>query len=125
MVFSHALVTLAECTAMAGENVDATGYVEANQQTWANQGSAYLCAISKYDWVTNIASVKTNVKPLLAEYIARYVGLSAIAYNQIGFVSPTGGSTTQVENMLNIHLSRMRAIEKILSNPDYIKYATS
>lgn len=113
MVFSHVLVTLAECTAMAGENVDATGYVEANQQAWANQASAYLCCLCKYDLVTNVATLTAQGKNIFAEYIARYVAMCAIAYNMAGFTS-----RIEAEDMINIHHMRMRAIEKILEQTD-------
>jgi len=118
MAFSHALVTEAELNAMAGELVDVTGWVEANKQAWANQASGYLCALCKYDLITNVATLTANGKQIFAEYIARYAAVCAINYNPIGFVSPTGGSTTQVENMLNVHLARMNKIEKILTSED-------
>jgi len=119
MAFAHALVTLAEITAMAGENVDVTGYVEANQQTWANQAGGYLCALTHYDLITNAATLTAQGIQIFAEYIARYVAASAIAYNMAGFTS-----RIEAEDMINVHVYRMQAIEKLLKEEgvmDYLK----
>jgi hypothetical protein len=121
MVFAHVLVTLAECTAMAGELVNATGYVEANQQTWANQASAYLCTIGKYDFVTNVAALTASTKAILAEYIARYVGASAIAYN-MATVGATFATLIEPEDMIQFHVYRMEKIEELIKNQDYVKF---
>jgi len=123
MVFAHVLVTLAECTAMAGELVDATGYVEANQQPWANQASAFLCALCEYDFVTNVATLEAQTKAILAEYIARYVGMSAIAYN-MATVGATFTSLIEPEDMIQLHVYRLEKIEELLRKKtivDFIK----
>ena len=121
MTFSHVLVTLAECTAMAGELVDPTGYDEANQQTWANQAGAFLCGLARYDFITNVATLNANTKPLLAEYIARYVGMSAIAYN-MATVGATFSSLIEPEDMIQVHLYRMQQIEILLENQDAVNF---
>jgi len=121
MVFAHVLVTLAECTAMAGKLVDGAGYVETNQQPWANQASAYLCTIGKYDFVTNVATLTAQTKAILAEYIARYVGASAIAYS-MATVGATFATLIEPEDMIQFHVYRMEKIEELIKNQDYVKF---
>jgi len=117
MVFAHVLVTEAELDAMAGENVDATGWVEANLQTWADQAGGYLCALMKYDLITNVGTLTANGIQIFAEYIARYCAMSGIAYNMSGFTS-----RVEAENMINLHAYRMAVIEEQLSLTDVQDY---
>ena len=114
MVFAHVLVTEAELDAMAGELVDATGWVEANKQPWANQGSAFLVALCEYDFVTNVATLNAQTKAMLAEYIARYAAMSGIAYN-LATVGATFSSLIEPEDMIQLHVYRMEKIEELLS----------
>lgn len=119
MAFSHVLVTEAELNAMAGELVDATGWVEANKQTWANQAGGYLCGLCKYDLITNVATLTAQGIQIFAEYIARYAAVGGIAYNMAGFTS-----RIEAEDMINIHVYRMMQIEKLLEKEgvtDYLK----
>jgi hypothetical protein len=125
MVFSHVLVTEAELNAMAGELVDTTGWIEANKQAWANQGSAYLCALCRYDFVTNVATLNAQAKNMLAEWIARYTAMSGIAYN-MATVGGTYSSLIEPEDMIQIHVYRMEEIQKLLQKEntlDFIKTA--
>ena len=117
MAFSHALVTEAELNAMAGENVDVTGWVEANKQAWANQAGGFLCGFCKYDLITNVATLTAQGKQIFAEYIARYAAMSGIAYNMAGFTS-----RIEAEDMINIHVYRMQAIEKLLTTEGIKNY---
>jgi len=123
MAFTHALVTEAELDAMAGELVDATGWVEANKQAWANQGSAYLCTLGKYDFVTNVGTLNLQAKAILAEYIARYCAISGIAYN-MGTVGATFSSLIEPEDMIQVHLYRMQSIELLIEKQDTINFIT-
>lgn len=123
MVFAHVLVTEAELNGMAGELVDATGWVEANKQAWANQGSAYLNALCKYDFVANVATLQTNTKQLLAEWIARYCATSGIAYN-MATVGATFSSLIEPEDMVQLHVYRMEEIQNLLTKEgtlDFLK----
>lgn len=111
MAATSVLSTDAEMLAMAGELVDATGFTDANKTAWGIQAEDYLCMLCKYDLVTNVATLGANFKMILSEYIARYVGMCAILYNMAGYTS-----RIEAEDMINIHLFRIKAIEQILKN---------
>ena len=115
MAVTSVLSTEAEMDAMAGENVDATGYTEANKTAWGIQAEGFLCALTNYDLVTNVATLVANFKPILSEYVSRYVGMQAILYNMEGFTS-----RVEAEDMANVHLGRMKAIEKLLSKDEVL-----
>jgi len=106
---------------MAGELVDATGWVEANKQAWANQASAYLCSLTKYDLVTNVATLNAQAKATLAEYIARYAAMSGIAYN-MSSVGVIFSSLIEPEDMIQLHVYRMEKIEKTLQQEGVLDF---
>lgn len=117
MVYTGTLTTEAEIAAMAGENVDATGDTEANHNTLVAQAESYLCNLSRYNWVDNFASLNADVKAILSEYCARYAAVALIAYNMAGFTS-----RLEAEDMIMIHITRMRAIEKMLTDQKTVTY---
>ena len=107
MVATSVLSTDAEMLAMAGENVKAAGFTDANKTAWGLQAEADLCLLANYDLVTNVASLGAKYKPALSEYVARYVAVSGILYNMVDFTS-----RVEAEDMVNIHIARMEKLEK-------------
>lgn len=113
MVYTGTIVTSAEMVFMAGENVDATGSVEANWNYLAYYAEAYLSALVKYDIVTNWATMTANYKRLFTEYAARYAAIQLIAYNMTGYTL-----SRMAENLVNIHWARLQEIKSLLDNSD-------
>ncbi len=111
MAATSIMSTDAEMNAMAGENIDVTGWTDANKTAWGLQAENYVVVISRYDWSTNFASLDAKSKLILSEYVARYTAVAGIAYNMAGFTS-----RIEAEDMINIHLFRMNRIEKLLSD---------
>lgn len=111
MVYSGTIVTEPEIALMAGENVDATGDTEANHNLLAAMAESYLSVLMRYNVVDNYAALNGDVKKILAEYAARFAGVQLIAFNMAGFTS-----RIEAEDMINIHLFRMRQIEKLLAD---------
>lgn len=114
MVATSILSTDAEMVAMAGENVDATGFTDANKTAWGIQAEAFISLLANYDFPTNVATLTALLKPMLSEYVSRYVAVSAITYNMSGFLL----GLIEAEDMIQIHIYRMEKIEKILSDPN-------
>ena len=117
MAATSILSTDAEMLAMAGELVDATGFTDANKTAWGIQAEAYLNLLCNYDLTANVATLGTNMKKILSEYVARYVALSGIAYN-MATVGATFSSLIEPEDMIQVHVYRIEKIEKILTNGD-------
>jgi hypothetical protein len=109
--------TAAECGAMAGELIDATGWVEANINSWCLQAESYLNVLSNFNFSDNFASLNADVKYILAEYEARYCAMCGIAYNMI-----TITNRVVAEDMIMIHWSRMQEIETILTKQENVTY---
>lgn len=121
MAATSVLSTDAEMLAMAGELVDATGFTDANKTAWGIQAEDYLVALGKYDFVANIALLKTNVKKMLSEYVARYVAICAIGYN-MATVGATFSTLIEPEDMIQLHVYRLEKIEELIKDKDYQKW---
>ena len=105
------IVTVAEMQFMAGENVDATGDVTANHQFLHDYAVGYLSNLVKSDILTNWATLTANYKFLLTEWAARFAGMQLILFNTAGY-----SDRIEAEDMVNVHLFRLREIRDILNN---------
>ena len=105
-----------DVTPYLGENIDAT-YDVTMQDDVGMDAEAYIVAATRYDWVANLATVDTNTKRLLSEYVARWIAVTGIAFNMAGFTS-----RIEAEDMLNVHIFRLNRIEKILVDQKTVTY---
>jgi len=117
MVYSGTIVTENEIALMAGENVDATGDTEANHNDLAAQAESYLSNLMRYNVVDNYAALNADVKRMLSEWAARYAAITLIAYNMAGYTT-----RQEAEDMIDVHVFRMRAIEKLLKEQITVTY---
>ncbi|MAF42902.1 MAG: hypothetical protein CMI54_01860 [Parcubacteria group bacterium] len=121
MAYTGIIATEAELDAMAGENVDTTGWTEANKNLWMAQVEGMLSVWVQYDIATNFGSLDGVGKKILNEYAARYCGICGIAYN---FLGDGGNTKTRIESedQINIHLFRMEGIKKIIDEGKMQKF---
>ncbi len=124
MVATSILSTDAEMVAMAGELVDATGFTDGNKTSWGLQAEAYIVALTEFDFVTNIATINAVTKAMLSEYVARYVAVSAIAYN-LATVGATFSSLIELEDMIQLHIYRMEQILELLKKQSAVDFMKS
>ena len=111
MVYTANIVTVAEMQFMAGENVDATGDITANHEALQDQAEAYLSNLLQFE-LTSAAFTALNatMKTIITEWAARYAGMQLILFNTIAYTD-----RIEAEDMINVHLFRMRQIEKLLN----------
>lgn len=99
MAHTGIFATLAEITAAAGENVDATGFTEANINAWCLQAESIInCAARTNYSDTFAATLNVDVKYILTACECAYVAMMAILYNMSGFTT-----RIEAEDMVNIH----------------------
>jgi len=106
MAYTGTIVTEAEQQFMAGENVDATGDVEANHQFLANYAEAYLSTLVEFDIVTAWATITAKTRAMFTEWAARFAGMQLIMFNMAGYTTRQEG-----EDMVDVHAYRMEKIE--------------
>ncbi len=95
----------------AGENRDATGDVDANHIVLQDDAEAYLSNLLKFNLSTGFSGLTAGIKTIISEWAARYAGISLIAFNMAGYTS-----RVEAEDMINIHIFRMRQIEELLND---------
>ena len=110
MAYSAVIVTVAEMVFMAGENVDATGSVEANHEMLQDQAMGYLSAFLQDDVKAGFTGYDDVTKLILTEWAARYAGMQLILFNTDGYLLESA------EDMINVHVFRMREIENQLKD---------
>jgi len=120
MAYLGTVVAEAEIAIMSGENVDATGDTEANHNVLVDQAESFLSNLIGDDVVAGFAGYGSGKKNILAEWAARYTGMSLIAFNMAGY-----SDREEAEDMINIHLHRMEIIEKILLEQGRITFLTA
>lgn len=107
------IVTVAEMQFMAGENVDATGDVTANHQFLHDYAAGYLSSLVKVDLITEWTNLTANTKFIFTEWAARFAGMQLIMYNMAGYTS-----RVEAEDMVNVHVLRLREIQRLLNEED-------
>lgn len=108
---AYTICTVAEMQFMAGENVDATGNVDANHQILHDMAAGFLSAFIQDDVIAGYSSYDTVTKQILNEWAARYAGTQLILYNMSGYAS----GLIEAEDMVTFHTYRMQQIEKLLT----------
>ncbi len=103
-----------------GAGID-TNYTITMQDDVGMDQEAYLCCLLNYDVVTNLATLTANGKRILSEYVARGIAMAGIAYNFLG-EADTGFTREEAEDMIIVHLKRMKLIEKVLTGPNVRTY---
>ena len=103
--------------AMAGENVDVTCWTDANKTAWGLQAESYLNNLARFNFSDNFSTLNADVKYILSEYVARYVGMCGIAYNMAGYTS-----RIEAEDIINVHIFRMKQIEKMIIEQKTVTY---
>ena len=116
MAATSILSTDDEMNAMAGENVDVTGWTDANKTAWGIQAEATLNMLSRYDWATNVGSLGAKSKGILSEYVARYTGMQGLLYN-FDIID-----RVEAEDRINVHIVRLQEIEKLLKDQASVSF---
>lgn len=112
MAYVAVIVTVAEMQFMAGENVDATGDVEANHIMLQDQAEGYLSGFLQDDVAAGFAAYDATTKLMLTEWAARYAGIQLILFNTAGYTN----GLIEAEDMVQYHIYRMTKIEEELGN---------
>lgn len=85
---SFTLVTSYSIIRSAGANVSATA-IASNQlmQDIADKAESQVCEACDYDFITNYASLATNIKPIIAKATASIGAMDLIAYDPTGYLN--------------------------------------
>lgn len=99
----------------AGANASATSSAEAYTNVYILKAEGKICLDTRYDWVTNYASVSTIGKEILREAASCYAAIAVINYDMSGFTTRQEALT-----MVNILWARyIDIIKRIVEDEKY------
>ncbi len=115
MVEAGTLCGQTDVAKMAGANVSATSVAEAYTNVYIKKAEGKICLDTRYDWVTNYASVSTIGKEILREAASCYAAIAVINYDMSGFSS-------RQEALIMVNILWARYIDIIKRIADDNKY---
>jgi hypothetical protein len=105
MVEAGTLCTNGNVGYKAGANASATSKAEAYTNVYIKEAEGKICLDTRYDWVTNYASVSTIGKETLREAASCLAAIDVINYDMSGFTS-----RQEALIMINVLWARYKAI---------------
>ena len=121
MVEAGTLCTNSNVVYYAGANANSTYTAEAYTNVYIKEAEGALCLETRYDWVTNYASVSSIGKEALREATAAYAAVSCINADMSGFTS-----RQEALLMINILWAKYREIiNLILKDNNYKEFILS
>ena len=109
------LATNANVQYEAGGNASATSKAEAYTNIYIKKAEGKICLDTRYDWVTNYASVSDIGKEILREAVSCYAAIAVINYDMSGFTSRQEALT-----MVNILWARyIDIVKRIVDDEKY------
>ena len=79
----------ADVAKYAGANANTTANAEAYTNVYIKEAEGFICAQSRYDWVSDYTSVSTIGKEFLRNVTAAYAAIMVIEYDMSGYTSRT------------------------------------
>jgi hypothetical protein len=98
MAHTGIFATKAQCDAAVGENVDTTGWTEANINSWCLMSESIINSYTRYNWSDAYGTLNVDVKYILSAASAAWVAMQGITYNMSGY-----SSRIEAETMLDVH----------------------
>lgn len=111
MAHTGILATKAEIDVKVGEQVDTTGYTEANINARCKHAEAFISNYCKFDFVSNWDDLNAVYKYMLSDFVSSWVAQSFITYNMEAY-----GSRIQAENLMLNNEMIIKFILKMLEN---------
>jgi hypothetical protein len=111
----------ADVVKQAGANVSATSIAEGYTNVYIKLAEGKICLDTRYDWVTNYASVSAIGKEVLREAVSCYAAVAAINYNMVAY-----SSRQEALIMINILWARyIDIVKRITTDNKYKEFILS
>lgn len=121
MAEAGTLCTNANVTQEAGANHNTTYSTEAYTNVYILKAEGKICLDTRYDWVTNYASVSTIGREVLREAVSCYTAIIVISQDMSGFTS-----REEALIMINVLWARYSDIvKKIVGDNKYKEFILS
>lgn len=111
----------ADVAKKAGLYANATSAAEAYTNVYIKEAEGKICLDTRYDWVTNYASVSTIGKEVLREAVSCLAAIDVINYDMSGYTS-----RQEALIMINILWARYsEVVSKIVKDNKYKEFILS
>lgn len=100
----------------AGANANSTYTAEAYTNIYIKMAEGVICLETRYDWVTNYASISTIGKEALTDAVAAYAAIKVIEADMSGYTS-----RQEALIMINILWAKYREVVSLLLKDDKYK----
>jgi len=95
-----------------------TGWTDASEyEKFILEAESFVCDVSKYDWVTNYASLDANKKYILNEVVSSLAAMQVIRYDLSGFPR-----LLEAQTRLDVLSDRVGVIIKMLEIQDNVSW---
>jgi hypothetical protein len=111
------LAIRADVLKFAGAKASGTSTAEAYTNVYIKMAEGFVCTASRYDWVTNYASVSTIGKEMLRNATAAYAAIKAIEYDMSGYTSKE-----EAQTMLDVLWSMVVECVNLLRDDKYREF---
>ena len=91
------MATEPELDSKAGENVDLTGWTEANKNLWVAQAESVVNVTARENFSDSYAGLNNDLKRIMSDIVSNLCAIYGIQYNMGGF-----NSRVEAEDMINI-----------------------
>lgn len=98
----------------AGTNANSTADAEAYTNVYIKQAEGQVCAMSRYDWVTNYSSISTIGKEFLRNVTSSLAALMVINYDMSGYTSKS-----EAQTMLDVNYAIVAESMNLLLDDKY------
>lgn len=102
----------------AGTNASSTADAEAYTNVYILEAEGTICATSRYDYVTNYASLTAIAKEMLRDATACLAAIQVIAYDMSGYTS-----RIEAENMINILWAKWNQAKSIIQDQKFVTWS--
>ena len=120
MTYAGIFATEAELDAKAGENIDLTGWTEANKNDWISQAESMINCASRVNWTDVYSTINVDIKRILSETASNLVAIYGIQYNFNAFTS-----RIEAESMVNLLWAKFQQNIQLLEDDRTTKFMNS
>lgn len=120
MAHEGIFATKAEIDVKVGENVDLTGYTEANINLVSKQIEGYLNSLANFNFSAGFDKLDVNKRGILSEAASNLIAVYFISYNMAGYTS-----RVEAEDMINLLLSRWQELKGVIKDDRFTKFISN
>ena len=118
MTEAGTLCTNGDVVLLAGANADATGIIEASTNVTILMSEGVVCALGRFDFVTNYGDLTDIAKEFLRTATATLTAIAVITYDMSGYTTRIEG-----EDMLNLLWAKWRDMKASLIDQNFVRWA--